>query len=174
MAVALQANLTGAQSNTLPATFASDSAAWQRILVYVVSSLSTHFVRTASDTTRQPWRISLPADAPQRSALESHLRTILRARPVEAEDSVVYEVELGPFVVANDTGRVRVRTDFAQRCPGDSRSAGYGNIDRVFLVRHPQGLWSIARTEGVLHGDRLGCQSRRRQSPSSPTPSNTR
>ncbi len=143
--------------NSLLAPFMSDSVAWQRILTYVVSSLSSHLVQTASDSSRQPWRISLPADEPQRALLEAQLRTILRARPVTPQDTVVYELEIGPFTVANDTGRVRVRTDFATRCPGSTRSAGYGNVDRVYVVRHPPGIWSIARTEGVLHGDRLGC-----------------
>ena len=99
--------------NDLPAAFMTDSTAWQRILVYVVSSLSTHLVRTASDTSLQPWRITLPADAPRRAELEAHLRTLLRARTVVPQDTVAYELEIGPFVVANDTGRVRVRTDFA-------------------------------------------------------------
>ena len=141
----------------LPTSFMSDSVAWERILVYVISSLSTHLVRTASDTSRQPWRIALPPDEPQRTMLAARLRTLLRARPVLPEDTVVYELEIGPLVVANDTGRVRVRTDFAKRCPGTSRSGGYGNDDRVYVVRHPPGFWSIARTEGVLHGDRFGC-----------------
>jgi hypothetical protein len=151
-----------ARPGVLLAAFISDSVAWQRILIYVVSSLSPHLVRTASDTSRQPWRIGLPPDEPQRAVLEAQLRTILRARPVLPEDTVVYELEIGPFAVANDTGRVRVRTDFAARCSGTTRSAGYGNVDRVYVVRHPPGVWSIARTEGVLHGDRVGCPSPRR------------
>ena len=137
--------------------FGSDSAAWERILIYVVSSLSTHLVRTAGDTARQPWRIVLPADAPQREMLEAKLRTILRARPVLEKDTEVYELEIKPLLIANDTGRVRVRTDFAQRCPGSGRSAGYGNIDHVYVVRRPPGVWSIARSEGVSHGDRMPC-----------------
>jgi hypothetical protein len=130
-----------ARAGVPPAAFTSDSVAWEHILVYVVSSLSTHLVRTASDTSRQPWRISLPPGEPQRALLEAQLRTILRARPVLPGDTVVYELEIGPLAVAKDTGRVRVRTDFAARCSGTTRSAGFGNIDRVYVVRHPQG-WS--------------------------------
>ena len=148
-----------ARTGVVPAAFMSDSVAWERILTYVVSSLSTHLVQTASDTSRQPWRISLPPDEPQRALLETQLRTILRARPVLPGDTVVYELEIGPLAVAKDTGRVRVRTDFATRCSGTSRSGGFGNIDRVYVVRHPPLGWSIARSEGVLHGDRFGCPS---------------
>jgi hypothetical protein len=161
VATTFQASLANAQvrPGALPAAFVSDSIAWQRILIYVVSSLSPHLVRTASDTSRQPWRIGLPPDEPRRAVLEAHLRTILRARPVVPADTVVYELEIGPLAVANDTGRVRVRTDLATRCSGTTRSAGYGNVDRVYVVRLPPGVWSIARTEGVLHGDRFGCPS---------------
>ena len=159
VATSLHATSVNAQERpgSLLGPFMSDSVAWQRILTYIVSSLSSHLVRTASDSSRQPWRISLPPDEPQRALLEAQLRTILRARPVAPQDTVVYELEIGPLAVANDTGRVRVRTDFASRCSGTTRSAGYGNVDRVYLVRHPPGIWSIARTEGVLHGDRVGC-----------------
>lgn len=146
-----------ARPDALRASLRSDSTAWQRIIVYVVSHLSAHLVRTASDTARQPWRIALPPDAPQRRVLEAQLRTILRARPVLPEDTVAYELEIEPLIVVNDTGRVRVRTDFAQRCPGTSPSGGYSNVDRVYIVRHPLG-WSVARSEGVLHGDRFGCR----------------
>jgi hypothetical protein len=148
-----------ARPGVLPAALMSDSVAWERILTYVVSSLSTHLVRTASDTSRQPWRISLPPDEPQHAVLEAQLRTILRARPVLPGDTVVYELEIGPLAVANDTGRVRVRTDFATRCSGTTRSGGFGNIDRVYVVRHPPLGWSIARSQGVQHGDRFGCPS---------------
>ena len=145
-----------ARPSSLPAMFGSDSAAWERILVYVVSSLSTHLVRTASDTGRQPWRVVVSPEAP-REMLETKLRTILRTRQVQDNDTEVYELEIGPLLIANDTGRVRVRTDFAQRCPGTGRSAGYGNVDNVYVVLQPPGLWSIARSEGISHGDRLPC-----------------
>ncbi|MEJ7758263.1 MAG: hypothetical protein WKF55_01595 [Gemmatimonadaceae bacterium] len=139
----------------------TDSTAWQRILVHVVNSLSAHLVRTATDTARQPWRVALPPDEPQRALLETQLRTILRERPVLPEDTVFYELDIGPFTVAKDTGRVRVRTQFTTKCSGASRSTGYGNFDRVYVVRQPTGVWSIARSEGqgVLHGDRAGCPS---------------
>jgi hypothetical protein len=158
--VATTANSSvGAQQRTgaLPPTFASDSVAWERILVYVVGQLSTHLVRTANDTARQPWRIALPADAPQRPLRERQLHTILRTRPTLSRDTVAYELEIGSLIVVNDTGRVVVRTDFARRCPGTSSSGGFENIDRVYVVRHPPGFWSIARSEGVRHGDRFGC-----------------
>jgi hypothetical protein len=89
--------------------------------------------------------------------LEAKLRTILRARPVLDKDTEVYELEIGSLVIANDTARVRVRTDFAQRCPGTGRLAGYGNIDHVYIVLWPPGVWSIARSEGITHGDRMPC-----------------
>ena len=135
----------------------SDSVAWERILIYVVSSLSTHQVRTSTDASLQPWTITLPQDEPQRELLEARLRTILRARPVAAEDSVTYELEIGPLVLTNDTARVTVRTDFANRCAGSDRSGGYGNVDRVFVVRGSRGFWGVARTAGVAHGVRVGC-----------------
>jgi hypothetical protein len=141
----------------LPAALASDSVAWERIAVYVVSRLSTHLVRTASDTSPQPWRITLPPAEPQGRLLEMRLETILRARPIRSDDSVAYELDISPLAIANDTARVTVRTDFKKRCAGSVWSGGYVNVDRVFVVRHPRGFWSIARTEGVRHGDRFGC-----------------
>jgi hypothetical protein len=147
-----------AQVERPSASFGTESTAWERILVYVVSSLSTHLVRTAGDTSLQPWKIVLPPDAPQREKLEAKLRTILRARPVLADDTVVYELEIGRLSIVKDTGRVSVRTDFARRCIiGKNQWTGYGNIDHVYVVLHPQGVWSVARSEGISHGDRIGC-----------------
>lgn len=140
-----------------PASFASDSVAWQRVVTYVVSSLSTHLVRTAGDTARQPWRIIVPSDEPQRELVAAQLRTILRARPVVAKDSVAYEVEFGRLTVANDTARIEVREDFAIRCRGKTRTGGYANVHKVYVVRVPPGFWSVARSQSVLHGDRFGC-----------------
>jgi len=139
------------------AAFASDSVAWERILVYVIGSLSTHLVRTADDPTPQPWRITLPPDEPQRTLLETRLRTLLRARPVLSEDTVVYELRIDPLTVTADTARTVVRTSFRQRCAGSNRTQGYENVDQVYIVRHPPGFWGVALTAGVMHGDSLGC-----------------
>ncbi|MEP6834884.1 MAG: hypothetical protein ABJB74_15965 [Gemmatimonas sp.] len=85
----------------------TDSAAWQSVLMHVVSGLSTQLVRASLDTSLQPWRFQLPAGEPQRARLEAQLRTIQRARAAFGSDSVVYVLELGPLLIRGDTARVK-------------------------------------------------------------------
>ena len=138
-------------------TLGTDSVAWERVLVHVVSTLSPLIVRAAGDSTPPPWSLRLPADEPQRFHLESQLRRILRARPVTAEDSVVYTLELGPLRVVGDTARVMMRTGVTRRCPGSTRVTGFGNEEEVLVPRAPPGFWGAARSTRVRHGDRVGC-----------------
>jgi hypothetical protein len=64
----------------LPGLLRIDSTAWQRVLVYITSQLSTELVRAAADTTSQPWIIRLPDREPQRALIGRQLRTLRRAR----------------------------------------------------------------------------------------------
>lgn len=142
---------------TAPPEMSSDSTAWQRVLVYVVGALGTQIVQSASDTSPQPWHLRLPPDEPQRQLLETQLKTILRARPVTDKDAVVHTLEIGALSIVNDTARVKVTLDVTRRCSGSTRTAGFGNVDDVFVPRTPQGFWGAARSSGTLHGDRAGC-----------------
>lgn len=159
----LAAGLLGAlpahaqRAAAMAATLGTDSVAWQRVLVHVVSTLSPLIVRAAADPAPQPWDLRLPADERQRPLLESQLRRILRARPATAEDSVVYTLELGPLRVVGDTARVLMRTDVTGHCPGSTRVTGFGNEEEVLVPRAPPGFWGAARSERVRHGDRVGC-----------------
>lgn len=145
------------QGSPLPPTLTSDSVAWERVVVHVTRGLATHLVRTAHDTTAQPWRITLPPDVPDRALVERQLRTILRARSVLPEDSVTYELTIFPLEILADTARTTVRTAFKRRCPGTGQVTGFGNSERVMVPRHPRGFWGVARSGGIAHGDRLGC-----------------
>ena len=142
----------------LLAELSSDSTAWQRVLAHVVGSLGTYLVRTAADSTRQPWTLEVPENEPQRRLLLRQLRTILRARPVATSDTVTFTPVLGPLTIRNDTARVTVRTDFARRCPDGTSTGGFGNVDSVFVPRSPPGAWGAARSARVLHGDRAACR----------------
>jgi len=115
-------------------------------------------VAAGASTAAQPWTLRLPADEPQRALLERQLRTLFRARAPLPSDSVVRTLEFGPLVVVRDTGYVRVHFDLTRHCPGSTRTTGYGNVDSVIVARHPQlRAWGVARSAGVLHGDRVGC-----------------
>jgi hypothetical protein len=136
---------------------ATDSTAWQRVLVHVISSLSTQLVRSAADPSSQPYHIDLPANDPQRALLEVQLRSILRARPPADADTVVYSVSLGPLRIIGDTARVQFRTSVTKRCPASTRTTGWSNSEEVLVPRGPSGSWGAARSARVLHGDSLGC-----------------
>jgi hypothetical protein len=136
----------------------TDSAAWQRVLAYVVNALSSDIVRTANDTSRQPWIVRLPADEPQRALLERQLTTILRARPPADMDSVFYTIELGPLRIEHDTARVHMRSDVARRCPGSTRTEGGGGSGDVLVPRSRSGLWGAARMNSGIAGDRVPCR----------------
>jgi hypothetical protein len=153
-----------AGAQTRPPSMAApstDSAAWQRVLVHVVSSLSSQLVRAAADPAPQPWRIELPADEPQRALLEAQLRRIVRTRPPTGANTVVYELALGPLRVVGDTARVPFRTSVTRRCPGSTQTTGWGNGEEILVPRAPAGFWGAARSTQVVHGDRVGCVSRR-------------
>ena len=147
----------------LPAAFTSDSTAWQRVLTYFVGSISGTLVRSAVDPAPQPWQIGLPADEPQRQLIRRQLQTILRARAVREEDSVFYSVDFAPLRVELDTAWVAVRSEMSRRCPGTAWTAGYSNIDSVYVARGRSGAWEVARTRVVVHGDRPACPTASRQ-----------
>lgn len=136
----------------------TDSVAWQRVLVYVVSAVSTDLVRTSVDPSAQPWDLQLPAGEPQRSLLEAQLRTILRARPIAAGDSVYRTLTLGPLVIRGDTARVHVSMNETRRCPGSARTAGSGWSTTVLVPREPKlRFWGAAFSRSTLAGERFGC-----------------
>ena len=136
----------------------SDSVAWQRVLAYVVSALSSELVRGAADTSAQPWRLRMPPNEPQRDLLESQLRTILRARPATSGDPVVHSLDLGPLSILNDTARVEVRVDETRPCSGTTRITGSGWATTVLVPRHPkEKFWGAAFSRVTTVGDRVSC-----------------
>lgn len=144
-----------------------DSAAWRPLLVYIIAKLSHNVLDAAIDTIPRPWKMSFPSTGANWTAIESHLRKVLRARPVVSGDSVVYELRIHDLTVSADTARVQVITSVTWDCPRGARQGGYTNRDDVFAFRFATGpsqsptVWSAARTAGVLHGDRFGCPERR-------------
>lgn len=144
-----------------------DSAAWRPLLVYIIANLSHNVLDAAIDTTPRPWKMRFPSTGANWPAIETHLRTVLRAREVLPGDSVVYELTIHDLTVSADTARVQVITSVAWDCPGGARQGGYTNRDDVFAFRfsawRPESpsVWSAARSAGVLHGDRFGCPERR-------------
>ncbi len=144
-----------------------DSAAWRPLLVYIIAKLSHNVLDAAIDPTPRPWKMSFPSTGANWPAIETHLRTVLRARPVVPGDSVIYELTIHDLTVSNDTARVQVITIVTLDCPGGAGQGGYTNRDDVFAFRFSPGrsqspsIWSAARTAGVLHGDRFGCRERR-------------
>lgn len=147
-----------AAPNSAFAKLQTDSVAWQRVLVYVVSALSSELVRGAADKSAQPWRLRLPTDEPQQRLLESQLRTILRVRPVMADDSVIHTLEIGPLRIRGDTARVEVRVDETRRCSGTTRTTGFGWMTTVLVPRHPQQrFWGAAFSRSTYAGDRVSC-----------------
>jgi hypothetical protein len=140
------------------AAMRSDSAAWQRVLVYVVRALSPELVRAAADTAAQPWDVRLPPDDPQRQLLAAQLRAILRARAVTPADSVTHRLEIGALQIVNDTALVGVHMQETRRCPGTTRTTGFGWTDTVRVPRHPeQKFWGAAFSRVTLAADRVGC-----------------
>jgi hypothetical protein len=136
----------------------SDSVAWQRVLVYVVSALSSELVRGAADTSAQAWRLRLPPNEPQRHLLEKQLRTILRARPATSGDAVVHSLDVGPLSISNDTARVEVRVNETRPCSGTTRTTGSGWATTVLVARHPkEKFWGAAFSRVTAVGDRVSC-----------------
>jgi hypothetical protein len=142
------------------ATFAAlttDSTAWQRVIVYLVSRLSSELVDGATDPTAQPWELQLPDD-PQRALLQAQLRTILRARQIMPADTLLHSLKLGPLVISNDTARVEVHFNETRKCPGTSKSTGFGWSTTILVPREPrQKFWGDARSRVTEAGDRLPC-----------------
>ena len=149
------------QPSAVIARLSTDSTAWQRVLVHVVSTLSARLVEAAVDPSPQPWRIDLPVDEPQRALLDAQLRLILRARSATSADSVVYAIVLGPLRIVGDTARVQFHTSVERRCPSSARSAGWTNDEEIVVPRGPGIVWGAARSHAVMHGDRVGCASLR-------------
>jgi hypothetical protein len=140
------------------AALRTDSVAWQRVLTYVVSALSSELVGAAADTSAQPWHLRVPANEPQRNLLETQLRTILRARPVTSGDQIIHTLELGPLVIRDDTARVQVRVNETRRCPGTTRTTGSGWVTTVLVARHPQmKFWGAAFSRSTEVGDAVSC-----------------
>jgi hypothetical protein len=141
----------------------ADSAAWQPILTQIIASLTHHIMRAALDTTPQSWRMTFPASGLPWEQVETHLRAALRARAAAPDDTIVYDMTVGPLLVASDTARVELRTSMVRRCPGSSQLTGSGNVETLFVVRHERSglhFWSAARSAGIRHGDRAGCPRR--------------
>ena len=144
-----------------------DSAAWRPLIAYVIGNLAHNILDAAIDTTSHAWEMSFPATGAAWPAIEAHLRTVLRARPPLAGDTVVWRLSIGELTVSADTARVQVLTGRTSHCSGTTRTAGYGNRDSVFVVRHSASssgstrFWGSARSAGVLHGDTAACPRRR-------------
>jgi len=140
------------------AALRTDSTAWQRVLTYLVESLSGQLVSAATDTTPQPWHLKLSSDDPQRQLLLTQLRTVVRARqPVDA-DTLVRSLELGPLRIAGDTARVFVRFEEIRRCPGKAKTTGFSWTTTVFVPREPrEKFWGTAASRITAVGDRVGC-----------------
>lgn len=136
----------------------SDSVAWQMVLDFVVSRLSWELVRTAADTSAQPWRLRLPSDEPQRNLLETQLRRILRVRDVTSDDSVFETLEFGPLTIRKDTARVHVHVNETRRCAGTTRTTGSGWSTTVLVPRYgKEKVWGAARFLSTLVGDEVSC-----------------
>lgn len=140
------------------AALTSDSAAWQRILVYTVSALSVELVASAADSSPQPWRLQLPAGEPQARLLARQLQTILRIREPTPRDTVVRSLEVGSLRISNDTARVDVQFTETRTCPGAARTTGFGWSTTVLVPRDPPyKVWGAARSRTTVAGDRAGC-----------------
>jgi hypothetical protein len=140
------------------AVLSTDSAAWQRVLAYVVGALSVQLVAAATDRTAQSWQLQLPPKDPQRQLLQTQLLTVLRARQPMQVDTLVRSLELGPLLIAGDTARVDVRFEETRKCPGTARTTGFGWTTTVLVPRDPrQKFWGAALSRTTRAGDRVGC-----------------
>jgi hypothetical protein len=141
-----------------------DTAVVRPVLHFIVTRLSHHIARAATDTTAQPWSMSFPSSASPWPMVESHLRTALRARARSPADSQYYELKVGPLRVSGDTARVHLAVGFTQICRASGLRGGYENTEEVYLFRFQQAgvtRWSSARSDAVVNGDRFGCRPRR-------------
>jgi hypothetical protein len=146
----------GASNVFTPLT--TDSTAWQRVVVYAVSALSSQLVASASDPTAQPWQLQLPSNEPQEQLIKMQLRTILRIRQAMPADTLVRSLEFGPLVISNDTARVQVRFEETRKCPQTGKTTGSGWATTVLVPREPrQKFWGSAFSRTTIVGDRLPC-----------------
>ena len=153
-------SLVYAQRRPGPALTAltSDSAAWQRILVYTVSALSVELVASAADSSAQPWRLQLPAGDLQAKLLARQLQTILRIREPTPRDTLVRSLEVGSLRIFDDTARVDVRFTETRTCPRTATTTGFGWSTTVLVLRDPlYKFWGAARSRTTVAGDRAGC-----------------
>jgi len=140
------------------AALRTDSVAWQRVLGYVIQALSPELLRAATNPDAQPWDLRLPPAEPQRQLLETQLRSILRARAPTPTDSVTHLLEIGELRIVHDTALVRVRMDETRKCPGSTRTAGFGWVETVQVPRDSvRKFWGVGRSREALAGDRFGC-----------------
>jgi hypothetical protein len=73
-------------------------------------------------------------------------------------DTVVRSLEFGPLIIAGDTARVDVRFDETRKCPGTTRTTGFGWNTTVLVPREPRlKFWGAALARTTLAGDRVGC-----------------
>jgi hypothetical protein len=135
-----------------------DSNAWRSVVVHIVNRFSDEILRISTDTTARPWSIHLPPDEPQAPLIERQLTAILRARPVLSTDSVFRTLTIGPMKIVNDTARVVVSMNETRRCPGTTRTTGWGWRQTVF-VRHwvKQKSWGVASAPTLTIGDGVLC-----------------
>lgn len=155
MCCALPSGIARAQN--APATL-PDTSIWRPIIEYAIKSLAPYVARVATDTASRAWRFQFPQTGAPWSLIESHFRTMVRARPPVPGDTV-HVFEIGELVVSGDTARVAITTDVSFRCA--TNTGGYRNTDNVFVYRVPTGPyrhWSSARSNGIRHGDRFGCR----------------
>jgi hypothetical protein len=146
-----------AQAQNAPAAL-PDTSVWRPIIEYSIKSLAPYVARVATDTASRAWRFQFPLTGAPWSLIESHFRTMLRARPPMPGDTV-HVFEIGEPVGSGDTVRVSITTDVSIHC--SAGTGGYRNTDNVFVYRvvtGPYRYWSSARSTGIRHGDRFGCR----------------
>lgn len=144
-------------ASTIFGALRSDSAAWHQVILYIVSSLSNELVNSATDPAAQPWKLELPDD-PQSALMQTQLRTILRARQVMPADTLFHSLTLGPLVISNDTARVEVHFSETRKCPGASKTTGFGWSTTLLVARDPrEKFWGVARSRVTQAGDSMGC-----------------
>jgi hypothetical protein len=141
-----------------PSGLPPDSVPWRPVIEYVIASLAGDILRASRDSTPRAWRIVLPDTGPAWTRLHAHLSSSLRARPPRPEETDVDELVIGPMRASGDTATVHITRDHVRSCPGGARVVGYRNAGNVIVVRFQGRFWSAARSLGVLHMDREGCQ----------------
>jgi hypothetical protein len=159
LALSLAPTTVRAQPTTKAfAVLSTDSAAWQRVLTYVVGALSGQLVAAATDPTKQSWQLQLPSEDPHRQLILTQLRTVLRARQPLQADTLVRSLQFGPLLIVGDTARVDVSFEETRKCRGTARTTGFGWSTTVLVPREPrQKFWGAALSRTTSVGDRVGC-----------------